>query len=468
MSDAIQVLEIGSDEFNELQQRIRLRAEQRDVPITGRSGELMAAARDTDDAEFIKFVTEFFEGMHPTVMGTVERIIQRIEAEGDEALRHLVRLFDGKEVPTAKLKVSKMDLMQAADGADQELLDLCVNKVLPRLRAYHERQTTESWQIDEDGGGSIGLRAQPLHRVGLYVPGGTAFYPSSLMMTVVPAQQAGVEEIAVFTPPKALEETPMLAALLLELNIEEVYRVGGAHAVAAAAIGTENVPRVDKFVGPGNIFVAIAKQMLSHRVGIDSFAGPSEVVVLFDAKADPALVAADLLAQAEHDVHAAAIGITDSEDAAKAVQKEVGKQLESLPRNETAAQSLNTYGGIMVAPSMGFAARLADSLAPEHCEVLTEDAEKLAAGLRNAGAIFVGPYAPEAFGDYNAGPNHVLPTGGSARWASLLRVNDFVRQVSVVRGSKELLQANQEAATKLARAEGLEAHARSIEARFKQ
>jgi len=223
---------------------------------------------------------------------------------------------------------------------------------------------------------------------------------------------------------------------------------------------------VDKFVGPGNIFVALAKQMLSHRVGIDSFAGPSEIVVIFDGSADPKLIAADMLAQAEHDAHAAAIGITDNEDAAKAVQAEVVKQLADLPRADIARQSLSHYGGIFLAPSIGFAARLADALAPEHCEVITEDAEGISRMLRNAGAIFIGPFAPEAFGDYNAGPNHVLPTAGSARWANALSVHDFVRQVSIIHGTRELLEANREAAVRLARAEGLEGHARSIEARF--
>lgn len=462
---SIAILEIGSDEFNALQARLKARAEQRDVPLGGKPGELLQAARATGDGEFIAFAEKFYEGLAPTALATVERIIDTVAAGRDEAVRHLSRLFDGKELPTAKIRVSKLELMQAADGADEAVLTLCRESILPRLRAFHEKQKPSGYQIDEHGGGA-GIRVQPLGRAGLYVPGGTAFYPSTLMMTAVPAQAAGVPEIAVFTPPGALESSPLLAALLLELKLEEVYRVGGAHAVAAAAIGTEKIAKVDKFVGPGNIFVALAKQLLAHRMGIDSFAGPSEVVVVFDDSADPAIVAADLLAQAEHDVHAAAIGITDNNDLAEAVRAEIEKQLTDLPRKEIAAASIQHYGGLLVVPSKGFAFRLADSIAPEHCEVMTADADKDAAQIKNAGAIFVGPYAPEAFGDYNAGPNHVLPTAGSARWASALGVNDFMRHVSVIRGSKELLAANKDAAIKLARAEGLEGHARSIERRF--
>jgi histidinol dehydrogenase len=302
--------------------------------------------------------------------------------------------------------------------------------------------------------------------VGLYVPGGTAFYPSTLMMTAVPAMVAGVKEIAVFTPNGAIEKSPLLAALLLELKIEEVYRVGGAQAVAAAALGTPNIARVDKLVGPGNLFVALAKKQLFGRMGIDSFAGPSEVVVVFDGQADPRHVAADLLAQAEHDTQAAAIGVTDSTDAAEAVSAQVEAQLAALPRKDTAAQSLKQFGGIIVAPSKGFALRIADAFAPEHLELLTQGAEKDADQIRQAGAIFLGAWAPEAFGDYTAGPNHVLPTSGTARFASALSVQDFTRQVSIIRGSRELLAANRGAIESLARAEGLEAHARSVAVRF--
>jgi histidinol dehydrogenase len=464
MSDVFSIFEIGSDEFTAFQKRIADRADRSDVALGGKPGELLQRANDSGDPEFIEFASRFYEGLPPTASATVDRVIEMVSTFGDDGVRHCARLFDGQELPTARIQVNKLDLMKGADGVDEELLKLCVEQIIPRLRKFHERQKTQSWQIDELGG-SVGVRVQPLRRVGLYVPGGSACYPSSLMMTAVAAQVAGVQEIAVFSPPETFEKSPLVCALLNELGITEVFRVGGAQAIAAAALGTEKIAKVDKIVGPGNIFVAIAKRLLSGRVGIDSFAGPSEVVVVFDDAADPAMVAADILAQAEHDSHAAAIGVTDSSDAAEKVKAEVLKQLESLPRKDIAEASLRSYGGVLCAPSKGFALRLADAFSPEHLELLTTDAEKDAEQIRNAGAIFIGPYAPEAFGDYNAGPNHVLPTSGTARWASALGVQDFVRQVSIIKGSKELLAANAEAAVKLARAEGLEGHARSIEAR---
>jgi histidinol dehydrogenase len=465
MTDSVKMYEIGSDEFNAFQKRLSDRAVKRDMSLGGRPGELLARAKDTGDGEFIDFANHFYEGLPHTARATVERVIEMVEQLGDTAVRHCARLFDGQELPSARIQVSKLDLMRGADGADEDLLKLCTQQIIPRLRRFHERQKCDSYEI-ADMGGSVGIRLQPLRRVGVYVPGGTASYPSTLMMTTVAAQAAGVQEIAVFTPPETLEKSPMLCALLTELGISEIYRVGGAQAIAAAAIGTEKIARVDKIVGPGNIFVAIAKQLLSSRVGIDSFAGPSEIVVIFDRSADPAMVAADMLAQAEHDSHAAAIGITDNSELAEKVAAEISKQLAKLSRREIIESSLSQFGGLVIVPSVAFARRLCDALAPEHCELLTANAEEDAKQIRNAGAIFIGPWAPEAFGDYNAGPNHVLPTAGSARWASALGVHDFMRQVSVIRGSKELLEANRDAAVRLARAEGLEAHARSVEARF--
>ncbi|MHC4840114.1 MAG: histidinol dehydrogenase [Planctomycetota bacterium] len=465
MTDLFNIMEIGSDEFEGLQKRLAARSEFDDISLGSKPGELRQAAQDSDDPEFKEFAAEFYEGLPHTAGATVERVIQCVEEKRDEAVRHLTRLFDGTELPTNRIKANKLDLMKAADGANEETLTLCRDQIIPRIRAFHEKQKRESWEIEEHGG-SVGVRVQPLERVGLYVPGSTAFYPSTLMMTAIPAQVAGVKEIAVFTPPNSLEDSALLSALLLELGIEEVYRVGGAQAIAAAAYGTDTIPRVDRIVGPGNVFVSIAKQMLSHKVGIDQFAGPSEVVIVFDESADPALVAADMLAQAEHDPEAAAVGITCSTDHAEKVKTEFEKQLQDLPRKEVVEKSIQRYGGIMTAPSIGFALRLANAFAPEHCEIITEDAEKHASEIRNAGAIFIGAYAPEAFGDYNAGANHVLPTCGQARWKGALSIADYTRDVSVIRGSKELLEANKEAAIKLARAERLEAHARSIEKRF--
>ncbi|GIK52281.1 MAG: histidinol dehydrogenase [Planctomycetaceae bacterium] len=464
MPDPVNVYEIGSPEFNAFFKRMRERADAGGSPTGDVNSRLLARVRESGDSELIQFAQQLFEGLHPYAEATVERILDLVARQGDAALTQLTRVFDGYPLTSATIRVSQKDLDALAQKADPELLDACRRDVLPRLMRFHERQRQEGWQLEEKGG-SVGIRVQPLQRVALYVPGGKAFYPSSLMMAAVPAKVAGVKEIAVFTPPGALEQTPLLAALLKELGISEVYRLGGAQAIAAAAFGTEKVARVDKIVGPGSEFVALAKRMVFGRVDIDNVAGPSEVVVLFDGSANAAWVAADMLAQAEHDELAAAVGVTDSAEAAQAVVAELAKQLASLPREATARRSLQNFGGIVVAPSMGFGIRFADTLAPEHLEILTEQAEQHAAQVKNAGAIFVGPYAPEAFGDYCAGPNHVLPTVGTARFASALSVGDFLRQVSIIRGSAELLAANRQTILKLARAEGLEAHARSVELR---
>jgi histidinol dehydrogenase len=466
MPEAINCYEIGSTEFNGFFKRMRDRAEVGDGPAGSIHGELLEKARASGDSVLIMFAEQFFEGLHPSINATVERIIQRVQAHGDGAICNLTRLFDGFPLTPASIRVSPKDIDTLATQADAEILKLCKEQVLPRLMRFHEKQRQESWQLDENGGG-VGIRVQPLNRVALYVPGGKAFYPSSLMMAAVPAKVAGVKEIAVFTPPSGVDKTPLLAALCKELGITEIYRVGGAQAIAAAALGTEKIARVDKIVGPGNQFVAVAKRMLNGRAAIDNFAGPSEVVVLFDSSANPAHVAADLLAQAEHDEMAAAVAVTDNAEAAQAVAVEVSKQVAGLPREKVCRLSLESYGGIVVAPSMGFALRFVDTLAAEHVEIMTSEAEKHASQLKNAGAIFIGAYAPEAFGDYLAGPNHILPTAGTARFASALGVGDFLRQVSIIRGSEALLKAHAPAIAKLARVEGLEAHARSIEVRFK-
>lgn len=464
MSDIPEIFEIGSDSFAALQARVKTRSEVRDADLGAKPAEYLQRARATGDSEFVEFAEKFYADLPATASATVRRVIESVQTGKDEAVRHLCRLFDGRELPTPKIRVTKLELMQYADGVDEALLEHCRKVAIPRIRAFHEKQKQSGFQIEE-AGGSVGVRVQPLRRVGVYVPGGTAAYPSALLMTAIPAQVAGVEEIAVFCPVEAIENNKLLAALLLELKLEEVYRIGGAQAVAVAAIGSEKVAKVDKLVGPGSLFVSLAKQALFGRMGIDSFAGPSEVVVIFDEAANPAWVAADLLAQAEHDVQASAIGVTDSMDAAEKVRAEVQKQLAALPRKEIAEASLRQFGGLIVAPSKGFAIRMADGFAPEHLELLTETAEADSRQIRNAGAIFVGPYAPEAFGDYCAGPSHVLPTAGSARWASALGVADFTRHISIIKGSKELLNANQATIIGMARAEGLEAHARSAEIR---
>jgi histidinol dehydrogenase len=301
----------------------------------------------------------------------------------------------------------------------------------------------------------------PLDRVGLYVPGGTAAYPSSVVMNVVPAQVAGVERIVVTTPPRTLSESPAVAAALLELNVNEVYAVGGAHAIAALAFGTETVPRVDKITGPGNKYVAAAKKLVFGVVGIDSIAGPTEVVIVADETARPEFIAADLLAQAEHGEDASAVLITNSESLAQSVAQEVERQATSLPRRGIIMSSLKDYGAIVLVETLDEACALVNELAPEHVEIVTSDDEALAGKIRHAGAIFFGGYTPEAVGDYLAGPNHVLPTGRTARFSSALGVYDFVKRTSLLRYSREAFAEVAESVAVIAECEGLHGHARS-------
>jgi histidinol dehydrogenase len=464
MDPVIPVLEVGSDDFQELQQRLMERAERRDTPLGGQPGERLSAARESGDKEYNEFANEFYEGLHASALPTVERIIETVERLGDDALRHLSRLLDGRELSSASLMVSRAELMQLADGADEEILALCRDSILPRLRSFHQAQLPTGSTLEEHGG-SVGVRVQPLRRVGVYMAGGETLSPTALMMAAVPAEVAGVEEIAVFAPPSVLEDSPLLAALLLELEIDEVYRIGGAQAVAAAAVGTPTVPRVDRFVGTGGVFVTLAKQMLSHLMGVDDFAGAGELVILFDEAADADMVAADLIAQAELDRNAAAIGITDSAEAAAKVAESVARRLADLPRASTARQALQNHGGLVLVPGMAFAARLSDTIAPQYCQVMTRNAERVAGTVRNAGTLLVGPFAPEAFSACNAGPGQMLPTDGANRWASGLSVHDFMRRVNVVVGAKDLLEAHREPAIRLARLEHREGRARSIEAR---
>jgi histidinol dehydrogenase len=307
----------------------------------------------------------------------------------------------------------------------------------------------------------LGQRIAPIERAGLYVPGGTASYPSSVVMNVVPAQVAGVDRLVVTTPPRTLSENPAVAAALLELNVTEVYAVGGAQAIAALAYGTQTVPRVDKITGPGNRYVAAAKKQVFGIVGIDSIAGPSEVVVVADETGRADFIAADLLAQAEHGEDASAVLITTNEKLAFAVAAEVERQARSLARLPLVEKSLADYGAIILVESLDEACALVNAFAPEHLEILTRDAEAFAAGVRHAGAIFLGEHTPEAVGDYFAGPNHVLPTNGAARFSSALGVYDFVKRTSILRYTPDELKETAHMIAALARAEGLDAHARS-------
>jgi len=392
------------------------------------------------------------------LMSVVATIIDDVRARGDEALFDYTLRFD--DVDLKHLRIEEDELKRCAVGVD-ESVRRALREAIANVRAFHERQVEESWTICPSKGVQLGQRITPLERVGLYVPGGTAAYPSSVVMNVVPAQVAGVERIVVTTPPRTFAENPAVAAALIELNVTEVFAVGGAQAIAALAFGTETVPRVDKITGPGNKYVAAAKKLVFGVVGIDSIAGPTEVVIVADETARADFIAADLLAQAEHGEDASAVLITTDESLARNVAEEVERQARSLPRFEIVSSSLRDYGAIVVVESLDEACALVNELAPEHVEIVTKDDEAIAGQIRHAGAIFFGSYTPEAVGDYLAGPNHVLPTGRTARFSSALGVYDFVKRTSLLRYSAEAFSKVSDSVNLLAESEGLAGHARS-------
>jgi histidinol dehydrogenase len=390
----------------------------------------------------------------------VQSIVEEVRSRGDRALIEYTKRFDNLELTQPELRITEDELRRFAEPTDERVL-VALRQAICNVRAFHERQIERSWNISPSDGVQLGQRIMPLDSVGLYVPGGTAAYPSSVVMNAAPAQVAGVARIVVTTPRRALAENPAVAAALLELNVSEVYGVGGAQAIAALAFGTETVPRVDKITGPGNKYVAAAKRLVFGVVGIDAIAGPTEVVIVADESARADFIAADLLAQAEHGEDASAILMTNSESLAKSVAQEVGRQMESLPRREIVESSLREYGAIIVVETLNEACALVNELAPEHVEIVSRDDEQIAANIRHAGAIFLGAYTPEAAGDYMAGPNHVLPTGRTARFSSALGVYDFVKRTSVLRYTQEAFGAIAESVAIIAECEGLAGHARS-------
>ncbi len=393
----------------------------------------------------------------------VEEIIAAVRREGDAAVRSLTEKYD--KATLENFRVTKEELVAAYAQIDDEVL-AALREAMGNIRRFHERQKRESWFSTEADGTLLGQKITSLDSVGVYVPGGTAAYPSSILMNVIPAQVAGVEKIVMVSPPGKDGNLP--AGVLVaanEIGVEYIYKMGGAQAVAALAYGTETVPAVDKIVGPGNIYVALAKRAVYGHVDIDMIAGPSEIVVLADEGANPAYIAADLLSQAEHDTLASAVLVTPSAQLAEAVSLEVEQQLAILPRREIAEASIRDYGAIYVTKDLEEAIAVVNELAPEHLEVLTEDPLALLGQIRHAGAIFLGPYSSEPVGDYFAGPNHVLPTNGTARFSSPLNVDDFTKKSSIISYSKTALEANAHKIAALARLEGLEAHARAVEIR---
>ena len=400
--------------------------------------------------------------------GTVQEIVDGVRAKGDEALFAYTRQFDRAQVDEANIRVTEAEIQAAMKQVPEDLLRV-MKTSMENIRAYHEKQKRNSWFDARPDGTILGQKVTPLDSVGVYVPGGKAAYPSSVLMNIIPAQVAGVKRIVMVTPPGAdgsVNPVTLTAAHLA--GVTEVYRAGGAQAVAALAFGTKSIPRVCKIVGPGNIFVALAKKAVYGYASIDSIAGPSEILVIADEKADPRCVAADLLSQAEHDELASAILVTPSMELAQAVSREADALAARLSRREIIEKSLENYGYILVVENLEAAVAAANEIAPEHLEILTENPFEVMTKIRNAGAIFMGPYSSEPLGDYYAGPNHVLPTNGTARFFSPLNADDFVKKSSIIYYSREALFAASKDIQAFANAEGLTAHANSIRTRFEE
>lgn len=395
----------------------------------------------------------------------VKKILDDVKHRGDEAVKGYTEAFD--RVSLSSFKVTEEEIEEAYKQIDEEFIEI-IREAAQNIYSFHEKQKRDSWFYYEANGTMLGQKITPLDSVGVYVPGGTAAYPSSVLMNVMPAKVAGVERIVLTSPPN--EEGKLSPSVLVAANeagVTEMYKAGGAQAIAALAYGTESIIPVDKIVGPGNIYVALAKRQVFGFVDIDMIAGPSEIVILADDSAHPHEVAADLLSQAEHDPLATSILVTTSSILAEQVQQEIAAQLEKLPRKEIAQASIRDYGKIYVVDSISEGVNVVNELAPEHLEILTTNPEEQLSQIRHAGAIFLGRYSSEPVGDYFAGPNHVLPTNGTARFSSPLNVDDFVKKSSIIKYSREAFMGNAEKIAKLARFEGLEGHARAIEARFK-
>lgn len=400
--------------------------------------------------------------------GRVAAIVNEVREKGDEAVFAFTEKFDRAKIDGGNIRVTKEELEEAYSQVDPGLVEV-IRKALVNIRGYHEKQRRYSWFDSQENGTLLGQKVAPLAKVGVYVPGGKAVYPSSVLMNIVPAKVAGVGKIVMATPCGSdgkVNPTTLVAAH--EAGADEVYKVGGAQAIAAMAFGTESIPKVDKIVGPGNIYVALAKRAVYGHVNIDSIAGPSEILVLADESANPRFVAADLLSQAEHDEMASAILITTSEELAKKVSEEVDRFLEVLSRREIISRSLENYGYILLADSMEDAVSAANEIASEHLEIVTKDPFQIMTKIQNAGAIFIGEYSSEPLGDYFAGPNHVLPTNGTAKFFSPLSVDDFIKKSSIVYYSKEALEPVHQDIIRFAEAEQLTAHANSIRVRFEK
>lgn len=427
---------------------------------------MVLVIRKEDGAILAKRLKSRGEMGSEEVSRRVREIVEQVRLRGNEALFEYTEKFDHVRLSAETVQVSREEVEKAMAAADPEWLE-AMREAAARIRAFHEKQKQNTW-VNFENGIALGQKISPLRRAGLYVPGGTAAYPSSVLMNVIPAKVAGVREIVMVTPPgpDGNVSYPLVLAAAEIAGVDRIFKIGGAQAIAALAFGTETIPRVDKITGPGNIYVAMAKREVFGHVGIDMVAGPSEVLVVADDKANPVWVAADLLSQAEHDALAAAILVTDSPSMAEAVQAELDRQVQMLPRRETAQKSLDAFGTIILCRDLEDCADMVNTFAPEHCELYVDRPWDLLEQIDCAGAIFMGPWSPEPLGDYLAGPNHVLPTSGTARFFSPLSVDDFVHKSSIICCSEQELNRVCGKVMTLAHSEGLDAHARAVGCRF--
>lgn len=412
----------------------------------------------------IREANKKFFGADLTAAEIVDRIVGDVRRDGDEAVIKYTKLIDRTEFTPEEFAVTEAEYEAAYQEADTAVVD-SLRKAAENVRRYHQEQKPNSWMTYRDKGSILGQSVIPLDRVGIYVPGGTAAYPSSVIMNAMPAVVAGVKEIIMMVPPKNGKINPYVLVAAKEAGVSKIFKIGGAQAIAAMAFGTETIPRVDKITGPGNIFVTLAKKAVYGHCDIDMLAGPSEILIVADKTADPAYTAADMLSQAEHDMLASSIVITDSPELAEKVAVEAEKQLKVLPREEITRASLDRNGMIIITEDIMQAVELANVSAPEHMEVLTEQPFQLLPYIRHAGAVFLGAYSPEPLGDYFAGPNHVLPTGGTARYYSVLNVETFMKRTSIISYTQEQLDVVSDDVIRLAEAEGLQAHANAVKLR---
>lgn len=414
--------------------------------------------------EFIEMLKKRAQNSDKNVIPAVSEIIENVKENGDEAVTEYTVKFDGKA--PAKMEITADEIESIISQCDADYLET-VRKAAANIADFHKRQIQQSWMTTKDSGVIMGQRIRGLKRVGIYVPGGTAAYPSSVLMNAIPAKIVGVEEIVMCTPPmKNGNPNPNIIAAAKEAGVDRIFLIGGAQAIAALAYGTETVPKVDKIVGPGNIFVATAKKLLYGTVDIDMIAGPSEILILADETANPKFLAADLMSQAEHDKLASAILLTNSAEIAEQTKFELEKQMATLSRKDIIGTSIDDFGAIIVCSDMNQAVEFANELAPEHLEVCCDNPMEYVGKLDNAGSVFLGNYSPEPLGDYFAGPNHVLPTSGTARFFSPLSVDSFVKKSSFIYYTEDALRADAEDVIRFADTEGLTAHANSIKVRF--